>query len=68
MSIKIDKFEFDSVKEVTGFVNQREVIKINNKIYGIKPTIACSSCLPSDFEEAKLYVECMHQVLQEFVK
>lgn len=49
---------------IIGYVNEREIITISNQLFG-KWSTGSSSCLPSKFEDAQQYVECMRLVFEE---
>lgn len=48
---------------IQGFVNGKEVISLSNNIHGQWHT-SMSSCLPSNIELAKVYVDVYHQIFE----
>jgi len=61
MTIEIKVTNTHGFKEVEGFVDDYQVLKVNTVISD-KWHTATSTCLPSDIEKAAEYVECMKQV------
>lgn len=58
--IKIVSVPVGMTTRVTGFVGTNEVISLNNGVADVW-RVSGRSCLPSDLQEAALYLECMQR-------
>lgn len=64
MSVKVETtVSVFGTTRVTGYVNNKEVISVSDNIQQTFH-VGSSTCLPSNFELALLYVDCMKQVMQ----
>lgn len=63
VDIYVDIDEEYKTIDISGFVGNQHVITLNARD-GKKWTMAMSSCLPSDIDKARLYVECYEKAFK----
>lgn len=60
--IRIDVNSFEN--DVRGYVGRYEVMSMNSRIQG-EWMVGSSSCLPTNLNRARLYLECMRRVFEK---
>jgi hypothetical protein len=64
MTIEITVDKRFNCTRVTGYVNGREIIAVSDNV-SKEFTIGTSSCLPTKFDDAQEYLDCMQQTLDK---
>lgn len=67
IDIKIEIDDEAKTAIIDGYVSGDKIIAMGNNC-GNRWSIAMSTCLPSDIEKARLYVECLSKAFEEMEK